>query len=247
MRNVPALRKKLHQLGDALISLIYPRRCPICDNPVKPWNALICRECECVPEYIEAPFCMKCGAPLQTEDQEYCKGCRLQPHLFERGRAVFSYRSVSPSIFRFKFAGRQEYAVWYADCIARSLGGFLREVRPDALVPVPLHGSKFRKRGYNQAELLARALSAGTGIPAVCNLIARVEKTAPMKDLSAAERQNNLKRAFKIRRNDVKLKTILIIDDIYTTGATVDAMSRALKKAGVERVYFIALAIGRGV
>ena len=68
-----------------------------------------------------------------------------------------------------------------------------------------------------------------------------------MKDLSAAERQNNLKRAFKIRRNDVKLSIIIIVDDIYTTGSTIDAMSREFKKAGVERIYFISLAIGKGI
>jgi len=78
-------------------------------------------------------------------------------------------------------------------------------------------------------------------------LIKRVRKTAPMKDLSASERQNNLKRAFKICRNDVKLSTIVIIDDIYTTGSTIDAMSYELRRAGVKHIYFIALSIGRGL
>ena len=85
-----------------------------------------------------------------------------------------------------------------------------------------------------------------TGIPLVTNLIMRVHKTVPMKDLSVRERQNNLKKAFKICRNDVKLSTIIIIDDIYTTGSTIDAMSYELRKAGVERIYFMSLAIGRG-
>ena len=126
------------------------------------------------------------------------------------------------------------------------LGGFIRSCRAEALVPVPLHKSRFRKRGYNQAQVLAEELSALTGIPVRTDLIERAEKTAPMKDLSAAERQNNLKKAFKICRNDVKL-SIIVIDDIYTTGSTIDAMSRELKKAGVERIYFVTLAIGRGI
>ena len=114
-------------------------------------------------------------------------------------------------------------------------------------MPVPLHKSRMRKRGYNQARVLAGELSALTGIPVYADWIGRVEKTVPMKDLPAAERQNNLKRAFKILRNDVKLNTIIIIDDIYTTGSTIDAMSRELRNVGVRRIYFITLAIGRGI
>lgn len=129
----------------------------------------------------------------------------------------------------------------------RVLGNFIRACRADAFVPVPLHKSRKRKRGYNQAEVLARELSALTGIPVCTDLIGRVKKTAPMKELSAAQRQNNLKKAFKILRNDVKLKTIIIVDDIYTTGSTIDAVSRELKSVGVEKIYFVALAIGRGI
>ena len=123
---------------------------------------------------------------------------------------------------------------------------FIAGCHADALVPVPIHKSRRYQRGYNQAEVLARELSVLTGIPLVTNLILRVHKTVPMKDLSVRERQNNLKKAFKICRNDVKLSTIIIIDDIYTTGSTIDAMSYELRKAGVERIYFMSLAIGRG-
>lgn len=130
--------------------------------------------------------------------------------------------------------------------MAQRLSGFIKDSGAQALVPVPLHKTRQRRRGYNQAEALSRELSALTGIPVLADWIARVEKTAPMKDLSSRERQNNLKRAFKIRRNDVKLNTVIIIDDIYTTGSTIDAMSRELKKAGVERIYFMTLAIGKG-
>ena len=84
-------------------------------------------------------------------------------------------------------------------------------------------------------------------IPVETKLVKRVRKTAPMKDLSVRERQNNLKRAFKICRNDVKLSTIIIIDDIYTTGSTIDAMCYELRKAGVVKIYYAALAIGKGL
>lgn len=229
-----------------LLDLFFPRRCPVCDEPVKPWNALICRDCAQTPAYIEPPYCMKCGKHLNREEKEYCGDCTTHPHLFDRGRALFAYKSISASIARFKYKGRQEYAVFYAACMAGRLGAFIRDCGAQALIPVPLHKSRLRHRGYNQAEVLARELSILTGIPVLADWIVRVEKTAPMKDLSAQERQNNLKRAFKIQRNDVKLSTVIIIDDIYTTGSTMDAMSRELKKAGVKRIYFLALAIGKG-
>ena len=112
---------------------------------------------------------------------------------------------------------------------------------------MPIHPSRKRMRGYNQAELIARALSEQSGIPVNTRLIIRSRKTLPQKGLNDGERQNNLKRAFKIRQNDVKLKTIVIIDDIYTTGSTIDAMAETLRGAGIESVYFMALAAGRGI
>ncbi|MDE7045569.1 MAG: ComF family protein, partial [Acetatifactor sp.] len=119
--------------------------------------------------------------------------------------------------------------------------------RADALIPVPVHPSRKRRRGYNQAELIARRLSELSGIPMEAALIRRVKKTRPLKGLSNSERQNNLKRAFKIDINDVKLNTIVIIDDIYTTGATIDSMAQVLKEKGVKKIYFMALAVGRGI
>ena len=190
---------------------------------------------------------MKCGKELAEEEEEYCTDCRRHRHLFDRGRALFVYKSISDSIYRFKYKGRREYAAYYAECMAERLGEWIVRCRPDALVPVPIHNSKRHVRGYNQAEALAKELGLILNIPVESNLIKRVRRTAPMKDLSAFERQNNLKRAFKICRNDVKLSTIIIIDDIYTTGSTIDAMSYELRRAGVKRIYFAALAIGKGL
>ncbi len=240
--NVP-----LRAAADFAVTLLFPRRCPICDEPVKPWNALVCSECAPKPAYVEPPICLKCGKHIGNSCREYCADCASHPHLFDSGRALFSYRSVSASIARFKYHGRREYAAYYASCMEDRLGSYVRSCRAEALVPVPLHKSRLKKRGYNQAQALAEELSARTGIPMRADLIERTRKTAPMKDLSAAERQNNLKRAFKIRRNDVKLSIIIIVDDIYTTGSTIDAMSHEFKKAGVERIYFISLAIGKGI
>ena len=230
-----------------LTDLLYPRRCPVCDRAVRPFGSLVCETCKNEPVYIKEPCCMKCGKELENEESECCGDCMRHRHLFDRGRAVFTYKSMSDSIYRFKYRGRREYAAYYAECMAVQLGEWIVRCRPDALVSVPIHTSKRHIRGYNQAEVLAKELGNILHIPVETGLIKRVRKTSPMKDLSVSERQNNLKRAFKICRNDVKLSTIIIIDDIYTTGSTVDAMSYELRSVGIKRIYFVALAIGKGL
>lgn len=117
----------------------------------------------------------------------------------------------------------------------------------DAILPVPVHASRRRSRGYNQAELVAAELSRLTGIKMYDRLVKRVRKTTPQKELTIQERQNNLKKAFNIVENDVKLNTTVIIDDIYTTGSTIDEAARVLKEAGVQKIYFITLACGAGL
>lgn len=230
-----------------LADILYPRRCPVCDRAVSPFGSLVCETCKNKFTYVRQPFCMKCGKELSEETKEYCSDCMRRRHLFDRGRAVYAYKSVSDSIFRFKYKGRQEYGVYYAACTVASLGKWIAKCRPDALIPVPIHASKRRVRGYNQAEVLAREIGRLMNIPVEANLVKRTRKTVPMKDLPLAERQNNLKRAFKICRNDVKLNTVIIIDDIYTTGSTIDAVSYELRCIGVKRIYFVTLAIGNGL
>lgn len=189
--------------------------------------------------------CMKCGKPLQKEmrDAEYCPDCERREHVFDRAFPVFDYRSVAPSVYRFKYAGRREYAEYYADCFVRRYGGVPRGIRIDALIPVPLHPAKQRKRGYNQAEVLARALSARLDTPVISGLVSRVKPTRPQKELDYYGRLNNLKNAFIIGRNDVECNSVALVDDIFTTGSTADNIAALLKKHGVRNVYVFTPAI----
>lgn len=229
-----------------LLDLLYPRHCAVCDE-ITGVGELVCRQCQSKVSYIKEPCCAKCGKQLKNEEKEYCEDCDRKEHSFIQGVALFDYGSMSDSIFRFKYGGRAEYAQFYGRELLEKKGSWLRMIQPDALVPVPIHFSRERQRGYNQAELIAFELSKRTKIPVNRTLIRRKTKTEPMKNLSSTERQNNLKKAFKIWRNDVKLNTIVIIDDIYTTGSTIDAMSRVMQEAGVSNIYFMTLTIGRGI
>lgn len=207
---------------------------------------MVCHKCKSKPVIIKEPVCMKCGKALKS-DAEYCSDCLNVKHEFVRGRAVLDYGSIADSLYRFKNKGRREYATFYAKLIYERNKSFLNSIKPDVFVPVPVHISKLKIRGYNQSYILSKELSKLTGIPTDNNLIKRVKKTNPLKDLSKEERQNHLKSAFKVYDNDVKLKTIVIIDDIYTTGSTIDAMARAIKRVMSCDIYFLTITIGRGV
>ncbi len=227
------------------LDLLFPRRCPVCDG-VLPMGEMACPQCTDRLTIIQSPFCRKCGKALTDSREEYCSDCESRKHLFREGRALYEYPCIKKSIYRFKYRGRKEYAEFYGRELAGHLGEAILSWKPDVLAPVPLHRSRKRMRGYNQAQALAEHLGKRLGIPVNSRLIVRTKKTVPQKLLSFEKRQNNLKRAFKITENVVKLNTIIIIDDIYTTGSTVDAMTEVLQEAGIKNVYFVALAIGRG-
>lgn len=227
--------------------LLFPRRCPVCDKPVKPTGKLVCDFCRGKLKYVSESYCMKCGKSLQEEEREYCADCRKKKHSYIRAKSLYEYKSVSDAIYRFKYGKRREYAEFFGEEMREHFEDIVRCWEPDALLPVPIHKSRKRERGYNQAELLANEFGRRMGIPVYNNLIVRHKKTIPQKELKGAERQNNLKKAFKIGRNDVKLSTIIIIDDIYTTGATVDSMAEMLKEMGIKNIYVLTLAIGVGV
>ncbi len=246
---VPVIKKEYFEwLFSELTDLVYPRRCPFCDRVLSSdeHKKLICSECEEKPKYIHSPYCFKCGKQLSDPDEEYCEDCRKRSHSFVRGVALYDYSSVRMSMYRFKYSGRAEYAEYFGRELAYSFGDLFRKWEIDAIVPVPMYSGKERVRGYNQAEKLAESIARESGIPVFTGLVKRVKNTKPMKMLGAGERAANLKNAFIIASNDVKFNKVLLVDDIYTTGATIDAVADALMDAGVSYVYFVTLSIGAG-
>ena len=244
-----------NRIAKEALDIIYPRRCPVCDEIVGAFSfdkgkikrgGLIHDQCLKKIDLVRGSTCFKCGKPLgEDSKEEYCQDCKERRHLFLRGYSVFTYRSISGSLYRFKYMGRQEYAGFYGEATKMLLGKSIRRLGIEAIVPVPMHEGKERKRGYNQAEVYARAVSHELGIPVFSNIIKRVRNTRPMKELDALGRRNNLKKAFIIAENDVKFKCVLIIDDIYTTGSTIDEIAHEFRMAGVKKIYCLTLAIGQ--
>lgn len=188
---------------------------------------------------------MKCGKPLSDETQEYCEECESVTRYFNQGISIWRHSDiVSKSLYCFKYQKKKRYAVFYIEEITPDTVKKLSWWKAQALVPVPLGKKRRRVRGYNQALLLAHALEERLGIPVV-DCAVRIKETVPQKELSKKKRIENMHNAFKVNLKS-PLKRVIIIDDIFTTGSTVDAIATELKKEGVEEVFFLTISIGQG-
>ena len=196
--------------------------------------------------YVEEPCCMKCGKPLKIEEQEYCRDCSRIPRAYEQGRSVWIHRgNVAQAIYQFKFHNKRYYAPIFAGEMAKKCGEWICRCGIETIIPVPLHPARRRKRGFNQAELLARELGRQMQIPVCTNAVLRIRNTKTQKKLGSRERQDNLKDAFAVSGQWNISQTVLLIDDIYTTGSTIHRIAKLLKKAGVQKVFFLTISIGQ--
>ena len=227
--------------------ILYPDRCPGCDNILydKERKRGFCQECASKTQLIGKTVCVKCGKRLKDETKVYCEDCKKLHHYFTQGKAGFLYDGpMKLAMYRFKYSNRRCYGRIFAKVLWEQYGRWMRENEIEGIAPVPMYGRKERQRGYNQARVLAEELGQKSGLPVYNHLVIRVQNSAPQKNLKYIERKNNLKNAFKIRKNAVKLRKILLIDDIYTTGSTMDAVSRVLLESGVEQIYGMSVCIG---
>jgi ComF family protein len=231
----------------SMLDLLYPRHCPLCDRLLPYAGARACPECLRRLKRVEAPQCFTCGKTVESAETEYCEDCKTRPKSYIRGFPVFDYTGdIKPALYSFKYSNQRDYGSFFAACIVQYYGPQLRALEIDGLVPVPLHPGKQRSRGYNQAAVLARELGRSLELPVYPDYLRRVVRTNPQKELNAAQRTKNLKSAFKIGKNKIKLNKILLVDDIYTTGATIEACAQVLLAAGAESVYYTSVAIGEG-
>lgn len=227
--------------------LLFPRRCPVCGGVAMPKGRLICPACLKQLSFISSPACMKCGKEIGSRDQEYCTDCIRRKKSFERGFALLNYDSrAAASMAAVKYHNKREYLDFYARAAALRFGKQFRQVGIQVIVPVPVHASRLKTRGFNQAAVLAERLSAELEIPWE-ELLIRVKKTDPQKSLGSAERLKNLRGAFEAEQKAGKWERVLLVDDIYTTGSTAEICSRALLKTGVKQVFVFAVCIGHGV
>lgn len=235
------IRKILEKKGKEIVNLIYPHRCPICHEILKNQSSLICPECMEETRPIQEPYCKRCGRPVR-EEQEYCRDCERKKRNFSEGRGIYLYtESMKKSVLLYKYGGRKEYSRFFISAMGFYGRKEIRKWRPDLIVPVPLHKTRLRKRGFNQAELLAQGIGKICQVP-VENVLRKRIQTKSQKKLGEKERRQNLRKAFLAER-EVRGLRVLLIDDVFTTGSTIDAAAFCLKEAGASEVFFLTLCI----
>lgn len=235
-----------------LLELLYPVRCPICTNIVLPKGDRICPACRDKLQPILEARCMKCGKPIEVEEKEYCNDCIRRNYHYIRGYSLWVYDgAMKKSIGDFKYRNKKEYGIFYIQEIVCLYGKIIERMDPDAIIPVPIHKSKYKERGYNQADVLASGISKELGIPVLSKLLLRNRKTLPQKQLDDKARLRNLQQAFSFNKKEEatykgQIQRVLLIDDIYTTGSTIEACTNVLIRHGINEVYFLTLCIGQG-
>ena len=228
-----------------ILNILYPARCPICHGILR-GKEDVCRPCRGKLHYIQEPRCKKCGKEIESPEEEYCRDCQRFVHSFDRGAAVFSYDEIMRrSISMFKYHNRREYAKFYAKEMERCYGKLLRQWAPEVILPVPVHRQKRRQRGFNQAELIAKELGKRLEIVVESTYLVRGTNTIPQKELTRQQRKDNLKKAFRIGNPEKHYQRVLLIDDIYTTGATIDAISEILRENQTKIIFFLTVCVGR--
>lgn len=249
------LRKLLSWLGGYALRLrdiLFPPRCGGCGKPVRPGQPVeLCGECQEALPWIKRPFCLKCGKDFNPAGKEdgrrfnlrVCASCRTKAPSFASARSAFRYEGVArQAVQSLKFRGRKTLAESFAVLLEQRLAdepAFLGGV--DLVIPVPLHPSRRRERGFNQSALVARELAGRWGLPFSETALIRNRKTRPQVGLSARERADNIRGAFEAG-TEVYGKVVLLVDDVMTTGATASACSRGLKAGGAVETRVLTLA-----
>lgn len=228
----------MEQIGN----LIYPHRCPICHEILEDQTGAICEICRQRIRPIGEPRCKKCGRPVR-ETEELCPDCESHNRSFTEGRGIFLYDEIMrKSVLLFKYGGRKEYGRFFSMALVGCSTTLIQRWRPDLIVPIPMQKKKIRQRGFNQAELLGRYLAEKQKIPFSGHVLIKIHHTKSQKKLSEKERRKNLKQAFQVEQKITGMR-ILLVDDVFTTGSTIDAAAACLMQAGASEVFFLTVCI----
>lgn len=234
---------------DAGLAFLYPPVCQFCGKErAKPADGLVCSQCWSQVRFIKPPFCERCGLPFAGDltTPFECANCReMELHFSAARSAVVASGVVLDAIHRYKYQRALWFEPFLAELLLREAGPALREQKWDWLVPVPLHPTKKREREFNQAERLAGCLSDATNIPMNKNWLRRVLPTSTQTRLTREQRATNMRGAFAMANGDrLHGERIVLLDDVFTTGATTSACARVLRAAGAGEVCVWTVARG---
>lgn len=237
------------KLSDDLLELLFPPRCQLCGSFA---SDPLCESCSAEALLVESPWCLYCGTPLAPGrcPEQLCAECRAGRWLSGMRAAGLHAEKLREAVIRYKFEGRTRLAATFGEMLARLIeaearqGGLpLRDCA--ALVPVPLHRNRRRWRGFDQTELLCEVIAERVGIAIWTDIMTRVRDTPPQVQVSGSRRRENVQGAFEVtRRAKVAGECIILVDDVFTTGATMEECALELRRAGAAAVF--GLTITRG-
>ena len=242
----------IEYIKEGLLNFIFPLDCKMCEKPIRESKGYsICEDCFKTIELIERPYCIKCGKPLiptvffKQNREILCLDCKRKKYSFEFSRSTGIYDKVlKKCIHLFKYYGEKK--------LAKPLGKLMVDYlvkndefkkRIDLIIPVPLHKNDLRKRGFNQSILLGRVVGNYFSISVGEKVLIKKKLTPFQANLSKKEREKNILRAFLVEKpKEIKGKNILILDDVFTTGATVEECTKELMKARAKNIFVLTLA-----
>lgn len=240
----------LGKLGEKMVELIYPPStyCVVCDSFVdnsRKYN--MCDNCIEKVLWIGENTCQICGRPIEKASECICPDCAENEKAFDGGYSCTAYGLYERKLISdFKKSGRAY--------LARTLGEILydriviEDLKIDGIIPIPVHKDRLKKRGFNQTELMGKYLSKKIGWPLITDAVVRVKNTRAMKQLDRWDRAKNMQGAFAVLKPEkIRNKNLIVLDDIYTTGVTMQECSKILKDEGAEKVYILSFSAGRFV
>jgi ComF family protein len=244
------LAGKTMHVFKSLMDLIYPPRCPICRKFLQQANDRhgfgFCKTCFEGFTEITAPVCPTCGRPFLTTEggDHHCEACLRKRPFYDIARAPYLYDGpLMSAIHAFKYSGKSRLAHPLGVLLSSFAKPWLEAMTDLLVMPVPLHPRRLWERGFNQSLLLARHVVSGLGSDLDFLSLRRVRDTRPQTGLKSEERRKNVRGAFDVRdRSAVSRRTVVLVDDVATTGNTLNDCARALKKAGARDVYGLVLA-----
>ena len=236
------LKELFKNFVDFFEDMMFPEySCFVCGRETCNLEYHICDDCKKNLPFIDGHVCSKCGQPI-LKGSAYCDNCRSREFVFDEARAVFEYNEQTKgTILGVKYRNEKYLAKFFAKFMFDTLENWGIDV--DVVIPVPTTKTRLKERGYNQAELIANELAKLLEVPILANAVSKRENTQKQKELTFKERQENMKGVFSLdKRFILNFKNILIVDDVFTTGATVNELSKELRKGNPAKIYVVTTA-----
>lgn len=232
----------LQQAAETAVTFLYPARCRVCEQLIGLESVpYLCNACWQAIRFVEPPWCDICGSPDVTW---VCDGCAMNPPQYGKLRTIAFYEAaLQAAIHLFKFEKRKVLVKPLIQLITAHMPSDCTVAEYDFILPVPIHKKRLRERGFNQATLLANGIAATVGVPVVTDVLVRHMNTSPQSSLDRDARQTNILGAFELRRSKVVWgKRLLVIDDVFTTGATIHEAVKVLWHADPAEIDVLTLA-----